>query len=70
MSAPLQEGDIAVLRSGGPPMTVAHIEAEGKGATCQWFAAGEVREHRFLIHCLNPSEPDTPMVLRSTMARR
>ncbi|MCY9875899.1 DUF2158 domain-containing protein [Vibrio natriegens] len=39
-------GDIVVLKSGSPIMTVAYINNEGN-VTCQWFLDGDVKSHSF-----------------------
>jgi uncharacterized protein YodC (DUF2158 family) len=53
----LQIGDVVVLKSGGPPMTVSDIGdyqpfGPTLGALCIWFNNGKKEEHVFEIACL------------------
>jgi uncharacterized protein YodC (DUF2158 family) len=48
----LQVGDVVVLKSGGPPMTVQHIGDYGpmgpvNGALCVWFNNGKKEQEVF-----------------------
>jgi uncharacterized protein YodC (DUF2158 family) len=38
----IKVGDVVVLKSGGPDMTV--VEVQGEEVVCQWFAKKEVVE--------------------------
>jgi len=54
----LNLGDVVVLKSGGPPMTVSRVSAGSFGAIhpdyveCRWFDAGEFKTRQFLIASL------------------
>ncbi|WP_080955947.1 YodC family protein [Vibrio diabolicus] len=39
-------GDVVVLKSGSPLMTVGYIHGDDN-ISCQWFLDGEVKSHRF-----------------------
>lgn len=41
----IQQGDVVVLKSGGPKMTVA--SADAKSCLCQWFQGDNLREGSF-----------------------
>lgn len=50
----LQVGDVVVLKSGGPPMTIQNIGDYGPtgpalGALCVWFNNGKKEEDVFVI---------------------
>lgn len=48
----LEPGDVVVLRSGGPDMTV--VEINGDNAVCQWFdRGGDLCQRPFLIDSLD-----------------
>ncbi len=50
----INEGDVVMLKSGGPLMTVVKIEND-KTARCVWFpkgAADKLIEDDFMIHIL------------------
>jgi uncharacterized protein YodC (DUF2158 family) len=46
----LKPGDVVVLKSGGPRMTIKFIE-NGEAA-CSWFENGRVSERRFGLEML------------------
>ena len=46
-------GDVVVLRSGGPSMTVAAVD--GPVASCQWFDGKEPKQKDFLMIVLEKS---------------
>lgn len=48
-------GDIVVLVSGGPPMTVAGFWGDGT-AMCHWFDHGELKEASFRPESLTLAE--------------
>lgn len=50
MSEQLKPGDVVVLKSGGPKMTIKFIE--GEEACCSWFESGKVSEQRFGLEML------------------
>lgn len=45
-------GDVVMLKSGGPKMTV--LATEGEGVRCVWFVKGgeELEKEDFLVVCL------------------
>ena len=52
-----KEGDVVVLKSGGPQMTIKGIGKYGLGATedkvlCEWFDGPKRIEHVFEFHSL------------------
>jgi uncharacterized protein YodC (DUF2158 family) len=51
-----QSGDVVMLRSGGPPMTVEALapvkELHTTIAVCLWFDAGELHHEAFEFHTL------------------
>ena len=54
----IQPGDVVILKSGSPPMTVEAVE-EGK-AWCTWFDGSKALRHVFPLHALEPyDEPDS-----------
>ena len=44
MSTELKEGDLVILKSGGPTMTIKEIKEEV--ASCIWFNKDRVTEHK------------------------
>jgi uncharacterized protein YodC (DUF2158 family) len=46
----IKPGDVVVLKSGGPKMTVKFVE-DGEAA-CSWFTNDKVSERRFSIEML------------------
>jgi uncharacterized protein YodC (DUF2158 family) len=42
----MQAGDVVRLKSGGPMMTIKHLDSNGN-FWCEWFADFEVRQHSF-----------------------
>ena len=54
MEDKLKIGDVVVLNSGGPDMTI--VEIDGDKATCWWQGHfGDVDQHEFPIACLKPA---------------
>jgi uncharacterized protein YodC (DUF2158 family) len=46
----LRQGDVVMLKSGGPKMTVVDVALDYRQqdeVTCKWFAEAEVRTARF-----------------------
>lgn len=52
-------GDVVFLKSGGPAMTVAEIDATTTKVTCLWFADGETCSSMFIDETLTTDKPDT-----------
>lgn len=46
-------GQVVVLRSGGPPMTVSASRSENNSVAVVWSVDGAVFEYEFPILCLN-----------------
>jgi uncharacterized protein YodC (DUF2158 family) len=42
----MQAGDVVKLKSGGPLMTIKHLDSNGS-FWCEWFADFDVRQHTF-----------------------
>jgi len=40
-------GDIVILKSGGPDMTVKDVDTGGKYVTCQWFSGKKLEQGLF-----------------------
>ena len=54
----LQEGDIVILKSGGPQMTVSHKIQGGTVVMCYWYNLfGEQCYESFRIKCLEKINP-------------
>lgn len=49
MAEEIKVGDVVMLRSGGPRMTVGSVERTGSGqhAFCYWFGEGGVKTDKF-----------------------
>ena len=47
----IQPGDIVRLKSGGPDMTIASIEDDGR-IVCQWFYRGVLEQRSFSVPAL------------------
>lgn len=45
-------GDVVLLKSGGPKMTVSYVDAHYKVVRCKWFDNGQIREETFYPYCL------------------
>lgn len=52
----MKAGDLVVLNSGGPLMTVEKIE--GLLVLCSWDSNGERQQHTFKIQTLTPRDGD------------
>ncbi len=51
----LKPGDVVMLKSGGPEMTIDTIDTfdmHGPGALCQWFDGKDLKTHVFSFHVL------------------
>lgn len=64
---PIKSGDIVVLKSGGPQMTVEHVsEVENRqglfSVHCEWMSGTIVYRHEFPSVCLRLSMRD-PMIV-------
>ena len=51
----LKEGDVVMLKSGGPVMTINKIHSSGE-VTCQWFDAANLKDDLFKLHSLEKYE--------------
>ncbi len=51
VEAAFAAGDVVVLKSGGPPMTVSEVLVTGS-VSCQWFNGGAVEKGVFSPACL------------------
>lgn len=47
MSKTYKEGDLVVLKSGGPVMTVVDVSPDGSGVWCQWFSGKKLEKGHF-----------------------
>lgn len=52
----IKKGDIVWLKSGGPKMTVQHIDDE-QACQCVWFHCGEIKVFKFDSSTLIPYDP-------------
>lgn len=48
-------GDTVVLKSGGPEMTIRHVDRK-RGAQCEWFAGATLKKADFKPEMLRPSK--------------
>ena len=54
--AEIKIGDTVVLKSGGPPMTVASgVFGLPPSVTCQWFERDSVKKGTFPVETLKPA---------------
>lgn len=71
MAEEFKVGDVVVLKSGGPRMTVAVIETEyGNQIVCKWFVAGVENSGTFPPDALTKSPSGGPAPRISTIATR
>ena len=56
MAKGFEVGDVVVLKSGGPDMTVQE-ESTGDHVWCQWFGGRKLERGRFPIASLVPATP-------------
>ena len=52
-------GDVVVLKSGGPTMTVANVRQDGK-VVCEWFDDNKPQGRAFDPDVLEPPPPPGP----------
>lgn len=57
MSNEFKSGDIVVLKSGGPEMTVKTFTHSQQAYLCQWFAGKKLEQGNFKSESLSPSNP-------------
>jgi uncharacterized protein YodC (DUF2158 family) len=48
-------GDLVVLKSGGPVMTVYEISPSGTNVNCNWFVGGKLHHGNFPMSILEPA---------------
>lgn len=48
----LKAGDVVVLKSGGPKMTISKIHQNHEFVTCTWFDGSNVKSHDFVTKAL------------------
>lgn len=60
--ATIKEGDVVMLKSGGPAMTVSSIYKQEYGdsvvAWCAWFEDKKATGSEFKLHMLKHTDPD------------
>lgn len=54
-----KDGDVVVLKSGGPPMTVSSVKEEGRNTIyfCVWFKGASKEYAQFVEHTLQLYTP-------------
>ena len=60
MADQLKGGEVVVLRSGGPRMTLSHYDADIQQYWCQWFEGVELKEGMFARNSLIAAPDDDP----------
>lgn len=58
----LKVGDVVILNSGGPYMTITFIPDCSRSATCKWIADGEEQRAEFPLPCLTLFTRSTPSI--------
>jgi uncharacterized protein YodC (DUF2158 family) len=61
--AKFKGGDVVMLKSGGPPMTVQIMKEKGEGETmdqCQWFSGAELQQGVFVESSLTSAADEEP----------
>ena len=58
MNKKYKEGDLVVLKSGGPVMTVTDTSPGGEHVWCQWFPGKKLEKGHFPIIALEPPKED------------
>jgi len=53
-------GDLVVLKSGGPVMTVYGISPNGNNVNCNWFVGGKLHAGNFPMTILEPARQKKP----------
>lgn len=48
MEEKFKPGDIVMLKSGGPKMTVREYDEESNTFFCEWFKDGELKKEEFI----------------------
>ena len=58
----IKEGDVVMLKSGGPAMTVSSVYKQEYGsdmvAWCAWFEGKKATGAEFKLHMLKHTDPD------------
>ena len=57
MADQFNPGDVAILKSGGPPMTVAQVGSDGR-FWCQWFDTKGTQGQYFQANVLKLAKTD------------
>lgn len=53
-----EEGDVVVLKSGGPPMTISSVPVNDRDLyNCKWFKGASAESANFKEHVLMKFEP-------------
>jgi uncharacterized protein YodC (DUF2158 family) len=59
----LKVGDVVILNSGGPNMTISHIfDYAVPNAVCRWIADGKEQRAEFPLPCLTKATWGTPVL--------
>ena len=58
----LKLGDVVVLNSGGPQMTITYISDYSGNTTCKWIVDGKGHQAEFPLPCLTLVTWETPVV--------
>jgi uncharacterized protein YodC (DUF2158 family) len=61
-------GDVVVLKSGGPRMTISYVQPDGKNVSAYWFDGNERKSAQFATLTLKRAEDDE--VLRGSSGER
>jgi len=61
--ADFKKGDVVMLKSGGPPMTVQSICSDGN-LSCTWFIKGEQKKNDFDPETVKIFKLQAPTVIR------
>lgn len=63
----MESGDVVVLKSGGPKMTIGSIQ-DGK-ATCLWFVNDTIQQSDFPFCCIELAKKETKPVVKRRKKR-